>query len=625
LNDENLNETFGDSTRAVRDLTEAMLELEKVSAMKQLRETLSQLRSDLQPGFMDKALGSIAVGYGGEARAIGALAGGPAPKTMEDVMNEAKRSNFDDLGFQDSFTLEVFEGITAGIDQAANQGNYEAIADQVKQMMRLAFGDVEGYNEAIDGGGAQLLATYAELAIKTAEMAAALDGSAEAAAQENERRREYNDLLVRSRELMGEFVTERVAQEKKNQEDSDRFISNYISKIADRALAEVEAAEKTAAANKTLYDVLEQITGLDITQVFDDGSSAADKLLAKVNGLLPGFARLGALAAAYGEHGMGNVLGIDSKGNPILKGVNTVGGMDAAARGAMRDRPNPFGSLGSGAAGVSSGSAGGGGGGGGREQQDLLEKLMEQITLEKELLGLTEAQQRVRRALGEDREKHSEAEINAVIKEIEAMEAKKRSMEQTGQIARTIEQAMGDAFTSMVDGTKSVGDAFKDMARLVVNELFQVLVVQQLVGTWNSSTGVGSGIVGAIMGAFQADGGAWQNGNQVQAFADGGVVNRPTFFGMSGGRTGLMGEAGPEAIMPLKRGSDGKLGVSLNGGGGGDAISISNVINVSGNNDPAAVRNEIAKALPQIVEATKGAIIQARQRGGEMRRTFGSK
>ena len=49
-------------------------------------------------------------------------------------------------------------------------------------------------------------------------------------------------------------------------------------------------------------------------------------------------------------------------------------------------------------------------------------------------------------------------------------------------------------------------------------------------------------------------------------FAKGGVVSQPTFFPMRGA-TGLMGEAGPEAIMPLRRGADGRLGVAAAGGG----------------------------------------------------------
>lgn len=62
-----------------------------------------------------------------------------------------------------------------------------------------------------------------------------------------------------------------------------------------------------------------------------------------------------------------------------------------------------------------------------------------------------------------------------------------------------------------------------------------------------------------------ANGGAFINGMPVTAFATGGVVSSPTLFPMRNGM-GLMGEAGPEAIMPLRRGSDGRLGVSAQAG-----------------------------------------------------------
>jgi phage-related minor tail protein len=62
-----------------------------------------------------------------------------------------------------------------------------------------------------------------------------------------------------------------------------------------------------------------------------------------------------------------------------------------------------------------------------------------------------------------------------------------------------------------------------------------------------------------------ADGATFANG--VAKFASGGIVGSPTLFQFADGgttKTGLMGEAGPEAIMPLKRGADGKLGVAAN-------------------------------------------------------------
>lgn len=71
-----------------------------------------------------------------------------------------------------------------------------------------------------------------------------------------------------------------------------------------------------------------------------------------------------------------------------------------------------------------------------------------------------------------------------------------------------------------------------------------------------------------------AKGGVFDNG-RIMAFARGGMVNRPTLFPMAGG-AGLMGEAGPEAILPLKRNASGELGVRSQGGG--DIYNITNNI-----------------------------------------------
>ncbi len=60
--------------------------------------------------------------------------------------------------------------------------------------------------------------------------------------------------------------------------------------------------------------------------------------------------------------------------------------------------------------------------------------------------------------------------------------------------------------------------------------------------------------------------GAAFSGGRVRPFAAGGVIAAPTYFPMAGGSLGLMGERGAEAIMPLARGADGKLGVRAEGG-----------------------------------------------------------
>ncbi|WP_375463379.1 phage tail tape measure protein [uncultured Methylobacterium sp.] len=79
----------------------------------------------------------------------------------------------------------------------------------------------------------------------------------------------------------------------------------------------------------------------------------------------------------------------------------------------------------------------------------------------------------------------------------------------------------------------------------------------------SSSTGSESGF--ARGGVFQA--------GRVRPFAAGGIVAAPTYFPMSGG-TGLMGEAGPEAILPLRRGSDGRLGVAAGAGSRPVAVTV---------------------------------------------------
>ena len=90
-------------------------------------------------------------------------------------------------------------------------------------------------------------------------------------------------------------------------------------------------------------------------------------------------------------------------------------------------------------------------------------------------------------------------------------------------------------------------------------------------------------------------------------FADGGVVGGPTLFGMSGGRTGLMGEAGPEAIMPLTR-IGGKLGVRA-AGGGSTMVNQSFTIDARGAQE--GVADQIKRAMQQIQREVPGIAVQA--------------
>ncbi|WMS41699.1 phage tail tape measure protein [Acuticoccus sp. MNP-M23] len=84
----------------------------------------------------------------------------------------------------------------------------------------------------------------------------------------------------------------------------------------------------------------------------------------------------------------------------------------------------------------------------------------------------------------------------------------------------------------------------------------------------NGLNAVGGKLAGAAVGALSGA------GTKVVPFAEGGVIGAPTAFGLGGGRTGLMGEAGREAILPLARGTDGRLGVAMEGQGSGPRVTI---------------------------------------------------
>lgn len=142
----------------------------------------------------------------------------------------------------------------------------------------------------------------------------------------------------------------------------------------------------------------------------------------------------------------------------------------------------------------------------------------------------------------------------------------------TGQDVATLEKGLSRglrrAFDGLIFDGMKLSDAMKTVATSLVNTTYNAAMkpVTDHVGGLISQ-GVGSLLQGIL--PF-ANGASFSQG-RVMPFAQGGVVSGATTFPMRGG-TGLMGEAGPEAIMPLARGPDGKLGVRGAGGLGGPQV-----------------------------------------------------
>jgi hypothetical protein len=231
---------------------------------------------------------------------------------------------------------------------------------------------------------------------------------------------------------------------------------------------------------------------------------------------------------------------------------------------------------------------------------DTLQQLEQRLQLEQDLLGKTEAQSRIIQALGINWRDYDESAVAALIATAEQLDNTNRKIAEQQKIADTIKDSMSDAFMSMVDGTKTVEDAFKGMARSIIKQLYDVLVVQQLVGSFNATSKTGSGIVGAIAGALLRESGGSMMPNQPY----------------------IVGERGPELVIPGRSATVKNADLTNKAMGGSNGVTVVNNINVSGGTDPAAIRQEVAKLMPQITNATKSAVIDARRRGGQMKAAF---
>ncbi len=176
--------------------------------------------------------------------------------------------------------------------------------------------------------------------------------------------------------------------------------------------------------------------------------------------------------------------------------------------------------------------------------------------------------------------------------------------DEANNMAGAVNTAVSGAFDSMGN---ALGEfvvtgkgSFKELTISIISDMARIAAQQAASGALSALFGAASTLAGAYFGGgnglsgaagassnlgasqagynnlsgfsiAQAKGGGWTGGTQF--FAQGGaftnsVVSSPTAFGMSGGGRGVMGEAGPEAIVPLARASDGSLGVRMMGAGG---------------------------------------------------------
>lgn len=161
----------------------------------------------------------------------------------------------------------------------------------------------------------------------------------------------------------------------------------------------------------------------------------------------------------------------------------------------------------------------------------------------------------------------------------------RQALDELGKRADSFSAAMTKAFAGAVTGGKDLDDVLKGLA-LRLSSIALDAALKPLSAGFGAILG---GLAGSISSKAFAKGG-------VVPFADGGVVSRPTYFPLSGG-LGLAGEAGSEAILPLRRGADGSLGVA---GGGAGSVTVNVAIQTQ---DAASFRKSEAQVTAALARA----------------------
>jgi len=213
------------------------------------------------------------------------------------------------------------------------------------------------------------------------------------------------------------------------------------------------------------------------------------------------------------------------------------------------------------------------------------------------------------------------------------IESMKPAVQQIADVTASMFDRMADSLTNFVMTGKL---QFKEFARSVIADLSKIIIKQMMLNMLSSfmdgnplaalfggggpkvdkatTKALGEGVTTFYTGGSgtldYAKGGVFAK-NGIVPYAKGGIVDRPTLFPFAKG-VGLMGEAGPEAIVPLKRGKDGKLGIA--GGSGG-----STVVNVSVDAKGTKVEGDTptASQLGKLIGvAVKAELIKEQRPGG---------
>ena len=633
LNDQELGLKFGNLTDEVRSLSSAMLTLDSNAQLKNFS------------AFLDKAGGAANVG--GVRQFFNEMINTPTFGLLGSSEAELDEATFAKLGY--GIGRQQYLGYIDGLKSAANQGNREQIVGLFDNL-------ISSLGSNVTPAGYLLADQMRKIALSVAEITAEMNGTAKAArvaVHLEEKRVEsiqlYYDNLKKVSDLQQERkagvqeILDAVDAEKKSM--SDTLDLNRLILQLGKDSAQVKAKEAAIAREQYRLELINaQIKGnhlIDAMALYDANVGVTDAISdseQKAKGLAEALKDAASAMSSLSSFGdsLDKALAVSlAKVQALKSGVDaTIAGSIAGMRvdlnarmqaakesgvdsgivermfGGARGKISEIEASETERKGLEEANRGSNKKGPTSETgQEALDKLVRQTESRRRLVDLTEEQVRYEELLFKiqetsagKRDPLSQKELEAAAKKIYLIEEQTRVIEEQNKVqealARTIENSMENAFMSMVDGTKKAKDAFRDMAADIIKELYRVLVVQQMVGSFKTG---GGGILGAIAPIFGK--------------ASGGTVMSNTPY--------LVGEKGPEVIVPQNRGHvmNADLTAKAMGNGGGEVTIVQN-FNFQANGDDS-VKRIIAQAAPQIAQMTKKSMIDDRRRGGQMKATFG--
>jgi hypothetical protein len=375
---------------------------------------------------------------------------------------------------------------------------------------------------------------------------------------------------------------EAIAEAAKRAQDFLSGVFSTTEEIPDSIADMVVQLDLVLKAAASSAGVMEDISNIDMTTNISSAATAAGKLAENLR-VARGY-RLDKLVG-------GNVDFFDPRGEAGTSGVIT------------RDRENPQGNRPRKTEVSQTGSV----------ARNALLDLQKRIALDTKLLGVSREQAQVERAIANSKIKYSPKEIANTVKELEVYNLKISKMKETQALYGTMQSSLESGFMAMVDGTKSVEDAFKDMAKQVIAELYRILVVKRMVGDFESGTGI-MGMIGGFFGGGSAPTSSIRPQMRPSSFDGGGYTGSGPRSGGMDGRGGYMAMLHPRetVIDHTKAGS----------AGGGESVTIVNNFNFQANGDDS-VKRIIAQAAPSIANMAKQSVMDSRRRGGAMKNTFG--